>query len=535
MLKQILTLSRVQLKSLFGINEVRHTKDKKKKRNFALLGIAYVLVILMAMGYVGGLAYGYHYLGLGDIVPMYLYTILSILMLVLSFFKAGSVLFSMKSYDIVVSLPVTKPAILVSRFVTMYVTNLLFSLIVMVPGLTVHILFAKPGMSFYLISLPVVLFAPLLPLTVSSVLGALIKGISSRMKKKNLAETFLTIAFVVVIMIGSFRMGGSFSEPENLDLEAIKQMLGTITGAMGNIFPPALWYHQALQGSIFSLTLLLGIPALIFALFVWALSKRFLEICTGLNATYAKHDYKLETLKAEHVLLALFKKEMKHYFSSSLYVTNTGIGYILAVLLAGAIAFLGVDSLAEFMEMPMFLPLIYKVLPFVAAMPLCMMSATSCSVSLEGRCFWQLQVLPVKARDVYLAKLLWNLAVAAPFYVITVVLLLIGAKPDFSDALHYILLPLVLLVFCIVFGLSANLWFPNLTWENEVQVIKQGASVLVAMLGGVLGVIIPAVLAVALQPENDTVYYFAVETIIFVITVILYQSIIKKELITIPG
>ena len=188
MIKQVLTLSKVQLKSLFGINEVLHTKDKKKKQNFALLSVAYVLVILMAISYVGGLAYGYHYLGLGDIVPMYLYTILSILMLVLSFFKAGSVLFSMKSYDIMVSLPVTKSAILISRFVTMYVTNLLFSLIVMMPGLAVHIWFTKPGIFFYIISLFAVLFAPLLPLTISSLLGALIKAISSRMKKKALAE-----------------------------------------------------------------------------------------------------------------------------------------------------------------------------------------------------------------------------------------------------------------------------------------------------------------------------------------------------------
>ncbi|MBP3594952.1 MAG: hypothetical protein J6J44_10520 [Lachnospiraceae bacterium] len=530
MIKQVLTLSKVQLKSLFGINEVLHTKDKKKKQSFALLSVAYVLVILMAISYVGGLAYGYHYLGLGDIVPMYLYTILSILMLVLSFFKAGSVLFSMKSYDIMVSLPVTKSAILISRFVTMYVTNLLFSLIVMIPGLAVHIWFAKPGISFYIISLMAVLFAPLLPLTISSILGALIKGISSRMKNKTLVETFLTVGLVVVIMVGSFRMG---PKTENLDMEALKELIGTLTSALGNIFPPALWYHQALQGSILHFVLLLGIPALIFTLFVWILSKRFTEICTGLNATYAKHNYKLGELKAEHVLLSLFKKEMKLYFSSSLYVTNSGIGYILAVLLAGAIAVMGVDSLAEFMEMPMFLPLIHKVLPFVLAMPLCMMSTSACTVSMEGKTFWQLQVLPVKAKDIYNAKLLWNLAIAAPFYLISVVLMLIGAKPALSDALHYFLIPLVLLAYCIVLGLACNLWFPKLNWDNEAQVVKQGAAVLVSMLGGVIAVIVPAVLAIALQPASYAVYYFVVEAVILVITGVLYYSITKKELITI--
>ena len=540
MLNQVLTLSKIQLKSLFGINEVRYTKDKKKKQNFALLSVAYVLVILMGMGYVGGLAYGYHYLGLGNIVPMYLYTLLSILMLVLSFFKAGSVLFSMKSYDIMVSLPVTKSAILISRFVTMYVTNLLFALIVMLPGLGIHIWFSKPGISFYLISLIAVLFAPLLPLTISSVLGALIKGISSRMKKKSMAETIITITFAIVIMVGTFSISNSVSNPDTLDLEALKEMIDTLTTALGTLFPPALWYHLALQGSFLHLLLLLGAPALIFVIFVWALSKKFLEICTGLNATYAKNDYKVEELKAEHILLALFKKERKLYFSSSLYVTNSGIGYIIAVLLASAIGFGGVEALlnvftetGEIADIAMLLPLINKLLPFVVSMPLCMMSASACAISMEGKCFWQLQVLPIRAKDVYLAKLLWNLAVAAPFYVISIVLVLIGAKPSLADALHYILLPLVLLVFCIVFGLAANLWFPNFTWENEVQVVKQGASVLVAMLGGMIAVIVPAVLAVVLQPTGYTVYYFVVEAVIILLTTILYRFITNKELITI--
>ena len=114
MMRQVLTLSRVQLQNLFGINELRYTKDKKKKATFVLLAVAYLLVILMLVGYIGAMSFGFHYLGMGEIVPMYLYTLLSLVMLVLSFFKAGSVLFSMKSYDIMVSLPVTKSAILIS-------------------------------------------------------------------------------------------------------------------------------------------------------------------------------------------------------------------------------------------------------------------------------------------------------------------------------------------------------------------------------------------------------------------------------------
>lgn len=530
MLKQVLSLSRVQLQNLFGINEMRYTKDKKKKRTFALLAVVYLLLILIVVGYIGSMSFALHYLGVGDIVPMYLYTLLSIVMLILSFFKAGSVLFSMKSYDIMVSLPVTKSAILISRFLTMYVTNLLFALIVMFPGLAVHIYFTSPELTFYLISIPAILFAPLLPLTVSSILGALIKGISSRMKRKNLTEVLLTVLLIAIVMVGSFNMG---EQAETMDMEAIKEFLSTLTVKLGEVFPPALWYHNALSGNILQFLLLLLFPTLIFTLFVWALSKKFHEICTGLNATYAKHNYKLESLKAEHVLLALFKKEMKLYFSSSLYVTNTIIGYVLALLLAGFIGFAGVESLAEYLDATAFVPLVRQILPFLLSLPLCMTSATACTISMEGKNFWQMQVLPVKAKDIYNAKLLWNLALAAPFYFVSVVLMIIGAKPGLSDALHYFLLPLVLLFFCIVLGLACNLKFPNFNWDNEAQVVKQGAAVLVSMLVGMIVVLVPAVLAVGLQLDNYTGYFFAVEGVILLITVILYKHISNKELISI--
>lgn len=536
MLNRIWILSKVQLKNLFSINEIRYTKDKKKKQNFLLLSIAYLFVALVAMGYVGGLAYGYHYLGIGDIVPMYLYTILSLLMLVLSFFKAGSVLFSMKSYDVMVSLPVSRSAILVSRFVTMYVTNLLFSLIVLVPGLAVHIRFARPGISFYLISLLVVLFAPLLPLTLSSILGAGLKAISSRMKRRNLVEILLTMVLIIVPIVWGTSMGEA---AENMALEELKEMVTVLTGMLGSIFPPALWYHRALQGSFLHLVLLLGVPALIFALFMWLLSLRFTDICAGLNATYAKQNYKVTDLKSGSVLCALLKKESKLYFSSSLYVTNTIVGYILAVILAGAIAFADPEALIETLvnsgEMPdmtLLVPLLHQLLPFVVAMPLCMMTASACTISIEGKHFWQLQVLPLKNKEVYHAKLLWNLTVAAPFYVIAVILTIIGAKPGIPDILHYLLLPLVLLVFTIVFGLAANLWFPNFHWDNEAQVIKQGASVLISMLGGMLAVVVPAVLILVLQPVHSNIYYLIVETIVVVITILLYRTILKKELLS---
>ena len=150
---------------------------------------------------------------------------------------------------------------------------------------------------------------------------------------------------------------------------------------------------------------------------------------------------------------------------------------------------------------------------------------------MEGKCYWQFQVLPIRPKAVYDAKILWNLIVAAPFYLVSVLLLLIFIKPSGLLALHYILLPLLYIVADVVFGLFANLKFPLLHWENETRVVKQSASVGVSMLGGMLLVILPAVLGILLNPKNFNLYLFAVEALLIAVTTVLYTTIARKELV----
>lgn len=528
MLRQVFLLTKLQQQNLFGLNEFRFTKDKGKKRRYIALAVVWALLFVMVAAYVGGLSFGLHLLGIGEIVPMYLYTLASLVMLVLSFFKAGSVLFSMKFYDVMVSLPVTPHAILASRFLSMYLSNLLIGTLVLLPGFTVHVIFAKPGILFYLITLAVLLLMPLLPLTVSSFIGAGIKAISSRMKRKSLVETLLTVVLIVAIFAGSFSFG---TATESLDMEALKQLAGTLSATLGSIFPPAMWYQGALQGNLLSLFLVLLVPVLVFTLFLVLFGRFHQSICVKLNAVSAKQNYKIRSLEATGLLWSLCKKEAKLYFSSSLYVTNTIVGYIMAVILAAGIGITGIDSFTEALEMPMLTPMITQFLPFILAMPFCMMNLTSCSISMEGKCYWQLQVLPIRPKDIYHAKILWNLMVAAPFYLICVVLLLIFIRPAGLLALHYILLPLVYIVLDVVMGLFANLKFPLFNWENEARVVKQSASVAVSMLGGILPILIPAILAILLQPVHFNLYLFAVEAVLAAMTAVLYFIITRKELV----
>ena len=145
MLHQIKCLTAIQLCNICGLNIVRHGKDKSKRMRFIGMGIVYVILMLALFGYISAFTIGMVSLGIGEVVPYYLYMIVSLVILCFSFFKAANIIFQINTYEIQISLPVSKAAIVTSRFLTMYVTDLLISMAVIIPGGILYGILMKPS------------------------------------------------------------------------------------------------------------------------------------------------------------------------------------------------------------------------------------------------------------------------------------------------------------------------------------------------------------------------------------------------------
>lgn len=377
MIKQVIMLCRLQLGNLFGINELMHTKDKAKKARFIGLSIVWIMLIAMVVVYVGMFSYSLVSMGMADIIPMYL-------------------------------------------------TNFLLELLIMVPGFVVYGYFVAPAAGVYVVFLLGSLFLPLLPLTISSVLGAMITAISSRSRHKSLVETFLMLVIVIAVLGGSLFLSDNESQ---FTEEMLKNMAEILSVQIGRIYPPSIWFGNALLGDMGALGLLIGVPTVIFAVFVVVLQKYFQIICAGIHAVSSKNNYKMTKLQRSSHITALWRKELKRYFASSVYVTNTVIGYVMAVIVSAGLLFMGMEQMEAALEIPNMGAVITKCIPFVLACLLCMTSITACSISMEGNTFWQIQTLPVTAKEFYDSKILANLSIAAPFYLVSVVLLGLTVKP----------------------------------------------------------------------------------------------------------
>ena len=107
---------------------------------------------------------------------------------------------------------------------------------------------------------------------------------------------------------------------------------------------------------------------------------------------------------------------------------------------------------------------------------------SSCALSLEGNCLWILKSMPVRSRDVLLAKTLPQIIVSAPIIILSAILVSIALKVNIIWLLAYILIPILSVAVCAVIGTVFNVAFPKFEFENEVQPIKQSLSVFLSML-----------------------------------------------------
>ena len=145
--RQTRLLLGLSLQNLFGWNAFRHTRDARKRRRYRLFGILWGFLVLMLLFYVGGASFGLCYLGAGHLVPALLVMVVSGITFFFTLVKAGPVLFDRKAYESQIVLPVTARAILASRFLSMYVTNMLWGFLVLMPGMAVYGALKGPGLS----------------------------------------------------------------------------------------------------------------------------------------------------------------------------------------------------------------------------------------------------------------------------------------------------------------------------------------------------------------------------------------------------
>ena len=497
-MNKLFLLVKVQFLGLFGLNRFRHSKDKKERQKGGMLfGGALILglaLCFLSFVYSYALSIALKPARMLDLLPALMMAAVSLLILFTTLYKANGVLFGAKDFDLLMSLPVPSGMVVASRVLVLYLMDLLFAFVLLAPMAVVYALEAAPNWPFYLNFAVSFFFVPLIPLVISSLLGALVAKISSRFRRSNFLTILLTMAVCVGVIILS--MGGSNSDFAGIGASIIKEV--------SRFYPPASWYISAVcYGDFAALAGFAAVSAAVFFLFCAALGRWFQQIQSALSARHAAGNFKMKALRQSTPFQALYRKELRRYFSSAIYVTNTAIGLVLALVLAVAMLFFKPAQLEQLLEMPGFSSIASTMIPLLISLMAAMCPTTGAAVSLEGKSLWILKSAPVPPRTVFASKIAVSLTLTLPTVAICGVLLTIALKPQPLEALFLFLTPAAFSLFAALLGLALNLHFPNFTWTSETAVVKQSAPIMLSMLGSMVLTILPIGISLA-QPGAST-------------------------------
>lgn len=478
---------KAQLINSLGLNKLLNSSTKGEKLKavlFAAMILLVTVVIFIQMSMYAWLSSGF--LSEKNALDVLLITGTALSMLVslfMSIYKAPGYLFAFKDFDLLMSLPVSKGAILISKLFMIVVTNAVFSLLISFPYFMVYGIKTSAGAVYYFAALLILILSGLIPATIGALLSLWLGRVSSRSRHTNL---FLIIGSFVLLL--SF-MGGMFSL-NSLTAANIEKLVNFISSAKAVYYPFGLLTAALKHLDIFSILIFSGISILVFALFVWLFARSFKEINLLLQEKYKASNYKMTELRVQTTPMALFKKELNFYFSSYIYVINTGFGALMMIVVTVMLIFSRTQLAGTLNMLP---GSVSPALLGTLALAFCvsLSCTTAPSVSLEGKSLWIIKSLPLKAIDIFKGKILLNLVITAPIMLVCSTVLATVFKFTFPEYLLTVCVGGSYCIFTAVIGLVINLHFPKLEWNTQVTVVKQSASVMIAVAVGFLSTLLP--------------------------------------------
>ena len=237
-MKKVLRLVSVQIGAMIG--EFFSIGDVRKRKSNLLYGGIGLFVVGMA-----AVSFFYSYmLGQGlmiydsiDILTSLMIAITSVMILLTTIFKIKGTIFGFRDYDMVMSLPVSTGGIVASRIILLYLLNMVFVVIVILPMMIAYGILVNPSPIFYIMGFLTMFFIPMVPVVLASIIGTLITYLASRFRYRNFVTIVLSIFAIFMFMGISSTRGGSTEELVN--------MTKALSDQVNSIYPLSSFYTKA--------------------------------------------------------------------------------------------------------------------------------------------------------------------------------------------------------------------------------------------------------------------------------------------------
>ena len=523
-MKKLISLIKASMTE--GMNVIKVSGKKKNKSNI-ILPLILSLYIMFAIGSGTGVIFDILSKdGRAQLLLPILAFSVSLLTIIEGVYKAGPLIFNCKDDDLLLSLPLTRGTIIFIRILKFYVFELLYNSLFLLPIMISYIPFGNVSISYYVTSIIMLLLLPVIPIVLSCLIGMVMSSISSRFKHKNLVQTVITMAVLLVVFYFSFNIKGTESYLVN-NIDSLNENISKF------YYPAGIYGKLVSNFNIIDLIIFILINLGIFGISIFILSKTYFKINTRLKSVSSskKSSNKEISYNKNSVTISLIKKELKTFVSIPVFIINSGFGLVLFLALVVLLVF-KLDSLSVLLEKSNFeislskdiimnnLSIVILILLIFTSF---MTSITNSVISLEGRNINILKSLPVKVKTILMSKVYACLLITTPVLLVGDIVLFIKCKTNIIEALLLVILSILMPLVSHLLGIIINLKHPKLDAENTAEVVKQSTSSFIAVMLGMFILMMTIGISIAMATMLPAVIVLLILTIVFgLIDLILY-------------
>ena len=422
-------------------------------------------------------------------------------------FRAKGI-FNGNDYEVLKSLPIKNKEIISAKIFSMYIVELVYSLIIMLPNTILALVFT--GNSIYLLyGIILILFLPCFPIMlavlIASILTLLIDG-------SRFASIINVLAYIVLMLVCVL-----FSALNSSD------QINSVANLLKYVNPGLLFFEMALNdGFIYMLYFILINIAM--AVFTILFISRIYDLGHKVSDVNTKPK-KNVAFKQKTGFKSLTNMEYKKIFTSKLYLINSVSGAIAAIVVVVSMYF-SISSAADIFEK------MKNYLYMLALVPMIMLSIavpTTSTFSHEGKHIWLLKALPIDAKKIFKSKLYVSVSISCTLSIISAILLGVLIKASWFDWLVILSLNILYVILCNLIGMAFNCKFYRFDWTEEREIFKNSASVLISTCVGFLIEIVAGCSLIGLGIINRWLGFLTTAFLFTLASYLIYTYLIKNS------
>ena len=494
-------------------------KNKRKSYAFAvtflIIGIISIVALYSYQAYL--MFNGLGKLGLSVVCVFHgILTSLSVLVIIGLMRVSGNK--KMQDTDLLLSLPIKKSSIIISKTINKYIFDLFFAFVLFMPYSVLYLLYNDFNATILICSILVVIFLPLLSVGISYIFDFIITRIFNNMKSGKLLKSLFSVLIYVIVlglMLIKTYLYGSV-DPTN------------VSAFFSDRFFSNMVLNFVLHTDIVSILFFFGLTIIPFVLGLILYSLNFGKSFSKVYKT--NKELKFDEPKTS--LKQLYKKELSTYLTTIPWFVNTIIGPVMMIAFSILLTISDPSKVLTSLGLPNNSTITYAILTLILCALVSTTQISCCSVSLEGNKLWILKSSPINEKHLLFSKAFLHFSICEPFVLISATIISISLKLNLIGILSLFIIPTLLNLISAFSGVLINIYFPHFDYYDETKVVKQSLSVLLTMVLSFVLTIIPVALYFifsSLQIEYIILITFSLYlSILLFTTIILFTKGIEK-------